>query len=269
MSKYCWLVFFLGLGNLCFSQTTEGESYLAGVYQGKSLFIQNPFNKEDRSFCIDRILVNDKEVDINVNYSALMIDFEGFELNTPVRVKIINKDPECNPIIINPESILFHTIFRFSSVYLSDTAMVWSTKGERGIGSFDIQRLSGGIWIDEATIEAKGVYDKSEYNFYPRLEDGPNKYRVKYNFPKGSRIGHLYSWEVEYDYYPQPVEFNPKRVLRYLYFSRYTPYEIYDMGANLITSGEGKEADLSKVRMRRGQYVIYFGGKYPGTFYRE
>lgn len=266
--KLIYFIFWVG-AIMVKAQTQKTESYLAGVYKGETLFIQNPFIKDEMSFCVENVFVNDVLQKINANLSAIKIDFEGLDLNTPVKVRIVHRDTTCKPIIINPDAILFHTIFRFNAIYLTDTALIWSTKGERGIGAFSVEKLTGGIWAEESTIEASGNYSGEKYHYYPSLEEGPNKYRVKYHFPEGSRIEHLYSWEVEYDFYPEPVEFSPKSVKKILKFSRYTPFEIYDMKTNLIYSGEGKEVDLSKIRMRRGQYTIYFDGRYPGTFFRE
>lgn len=243
------------------------ETNLAGVFQGKTLFIQNPFNKTDREFCVEDIYINDTYLDINYKLSAIKLDFEGFDLFTPVKIRIIHKDTLCVPTIINPEAILFHTIFRFVSVALTDSALVWSTKGEMGTGEFEIERLMNGVWVDQEIRDALGRYEGAEYTYFPNLEEGANKYRIKYNFPRGARGRYLFSWEVDFDHYPEPIEFKPKSAKTKVYLSRSTHYEIYDAGSKLVLEGQGTVIDVTV--LRQGQYVIYFNGKDPGTFIKE
>lgn len=248
-------------------QDLSWETNLAGVYQGKTLFIQNPYNRVTNTFCIDKIIINNEPLTLNYKLSALKIDFDGFDLYTPVNITVVHRDSICSPVIINSEAVLFHTIFRFSAINLTDSALSWSTKGERGVGSFEVEKLDGGIWYDQEVIPAQGVYEGTEYTYFPVLEEGHNKYRVKYVFPVGSRTAYLYSQEMDYDHYPEPVEFGPASAKTRLYLSRATPYEIYNDHSELVLTGQGKEIDVTV--LRQGRYVIYFGGKDPGTFIKE
>ncbi|MEO9484805.1 MAG: hypothetical protein ABJG47_15200 [Ekhidna sp.] len=265
----CFFILTLFGVNMLFAQMTpKVETNLAGVYKGKTLFIQNPFDKADKRFCIETIYINEEYLDINYKLSAIKLDFEGFDLNTPVKIRVVHRDTLCVPVIINPEAILFHTIFRFTAVTLTDSALVWQTKGETGVGGeFEIEKLNNGIWIDQEVRESLGRYEGADYTHFPNLEEGANKYRIKYNFPRGSRVGHLYSWEVDFDHYPEPVEFTPKSAKTKVYLSRSTHYEIYDAGSKLVLDGQGTVIDVTV--LRQGQYVIYFNGKDPGTFIKE
>ncbi len=266
--KNLFWIFILFLFSKGFSQGySENSVNLAGVFQGKPLFIQNPFDKDTRRFCIDIIYLNEKALEINYQVSALQLDFSGYNLYTPVKLQIIYKDVGCVPIIINPEAILFHTIFRFTSIRLTDSALVWKTKGEIGIGEFEIEKLSNFIWIKQKSIPAIGKYEESIYSYFPNMDEGANKYRIKYKFPSISRSKYLFSWEFDYDHYPIPIDFRPKNVKKRLYLSRSTHYEIYDASNTLILSGQGNEIDITS--LRRGQYVIYFNGKDPGSFIKE
>lgn len=242
---------------------------LAGVYQGKTLFIQNSFNRETGAFCVEKILINNEPLLLNYRLSALKLDFNDFDLFTPVNVLIVHQDTVCSPIIINPEAILFHTIFRYTSISLSDSALAWVTKGERGIGSFEVEKLESGIWRSQEVIEGRGVYEGASYSIIPTLDDAANKFRVKYAFPAGGRGNgkYLYSPEVDYDHYPEPVEFKPHSAKTRLYLSRTTPYEIYDDGSTQVLTGQGSEIDVTV--LAQGRYVIYFDGKDPGTFIKE
>lgn len=240
---------------------------LAGVYQGKTLFIQNPYNRSTRTFCVEKILINNEPLILNYKLSALKLDFEGYDLFTPVNVTVVHADTICSPIIINSEAILFHTIFRFSTISLSDSALLWTTKGERGIGQFVVEKLENGFWHEKEIIEGNGVYEEASYSHVPELNEGANKYRVRYKFPSGSRANHLYSLEIDYDHYPEPVEFKPASAKTRLYLSRMTPYEIYNDSSNLVLTGHGIEIDVTV--LRQGRYIIFFDGKDPGTFIKE
>lgn len=268
MNKGSYFVLALLIANLvCAQVTPKVETNLAGVYQGKTLFIQNPYDKDAREFCIENIYINEKFVETNYKLSAIKLDFTGYDLYSPVKIRIEHKDTLCAPTIINPEAVLFHTIFRFVTVSLTDSALVWSTKGETGVGEFEIEKLDNGIWIDQEVREALGRYEGAEYTYYPNLLEGANKYRIKYYFPRGSRVRHLYSWEVDFDFYPEPVEFTPKSAKTKVYLSRSTHYEIYDDGRKLVLEGQGKVIDVTV--LRQGRYVIYFNGRDPGTFIKE
>lgn len=243
------------------------ETNLAGVFQGKTLFIQNPYNRESNSFCVDKVYINDQPVDINYQLSALKIDFSGYQLFSPVQISVHHADSLCRPVIINPEAVLFHTIFRFSSVVLSDSALAWTTKGEKGIGQFLVEKLENGIWIQQSEEAASGIYEGAYYEYVPLLSEGGNKFRIKYVFPSGGRAKYLYSWEVEYDHYPEPITFRPKSTKSKLILSESTHYEVYDGNQKMVLSGTGNEVDVRS--LRKGEYVIYFNGDDPGVFQVE
>ncbi|MEM0939500.1 MAG: hypothetical protein AAF600_03550 [Bacteroidota bacterium] len=262
MSLSILMLFHVGAQKL-----SKMETNLAGVFQEKTLFIQNSYNRNTKEFCVKEVTINGKRMVTNYNLSALKIDFEGLDSYTPVKIKIIHKDSLCKPIIINPEAILFHTIFRFYEVSLTDSAFTWYTKGERGVGEFEVERLNNGRWIHQEVMTASGRYEGQQYIHHPNLEEGSNKYRIRYNFPPGSRVDHLYSQEIEYEFYPGPVEFKPKLAQTRLYLSRPSHYEIYDKGQGLVLEGQGSEIDLQT--LRRGEYVIYFNGKNPSVFLKE
>lgn len=270
MNKRTYLfVFIILLMQPLFAQESSNriETNLAGVFQGNTLFVQNPYDNADRRFCIDKIYINKNELNINYNLSAIKLDFQGYDMYTPVKIRIMHKDSVCVPTIINPEAILFHTIFRFTEASLTDSALVWSTKGETGIGQFEVERLMNGVWVDEDIRASTGQYKGATYVFRPNLEEGANKYRIKYNFPRGSRGKHLYSQELDFDHYPEPIDFKPKSAKTKLYLSRSTHYEIYNAGNKLVLEGQGTVIDVTV--LRQGEYVIYFNGKDPGSFIKE
>ena len=66
-----------------FSQGNETNVVLDGHYQGKNLYIQNPFSGSGVGFCVIAVYVNDDVTTDQVNSSAFEIDFANTDL-TPV-----------------------------------------------------------------------------------------------------------------------------------------------------------------------------------------
>jgi hypothetical protein len=75
-----------------------------GTFQGKNVYVQNPF--EGDSFCAFSVVINDslKMDPADVQYSAFEIDLIGFGFNIgdPVKVRIYHGD-DCLPKVLNPE----------------------------------------------------------------------------------------------------------------------------------------------------------------------
>ncbi len=229
------------------------EIFLTGVYKGKPLFIQNPFHPGKDRFCINEIYVNKKLQNIDLNLSAIQLKFDGFDLYSPVNIKIIHK-PVCKPIIINPDAILFHSSFKYVDIALNDTILVWHTKGDRYGAIFEVQKLYANGWEVMETIESEGVFEGAEYQYYPDFDEGPNKYRLKY-IVNDDR--YLYSKEVEIEYYPEPLQLVATTVNKSLVLTRKVDYEIMDGDGNLMLTGTGKSIDIRS--LKEGEYFIYIG----------
>lgn len=78
---------------------------LDGTYQGKNLFVQNPFLGKEEGFCIREIKVNDKAI-TEFTSSAFEIDLKGIGFNKgdKVIVEILHKKG-CSPKILNGTDI--------------------------------------------------------------------------------------------------------------------------------------------------------------------
>lgn len=79
------------------------EMTLNGIYQGKNLFVSNPFLDNDE-YCVTEVTVNDIEIDDVIASSAFEISLDkmALELGDPITVVISHHD-NCAPRIINPE----------------------------------------------------------------------------------------------------------------------------------------------------------------------
>ncbi|MFH6983561.1 hypothetical protein [Marinoscillum luteum] len=241
----------------------SAELHITGVYQGKTLFIQNPYNRESMSFCVTAIYVNGTRLGLNYKVSALKLDFNGIDKFSPLSIKVQHA-PGCKPIILNPDAIHFHSTFSFGEVGFADTALVWRTSGEKSGSVFTLEKYQFGIWIEGDTVPAKGEFGGAEYSYSPLLEEGANKLRIKYITPKGD---YLLSREVDFHFYPEPVTFKPYNATNTLYLSRAASYEVFDAGGDLVLSGQGTTADISS--LPSGDYVIYFDSKDPGVFRKD
>jgi hypothetical protein len=258
--------FILTLFSLFFILNTGQEqtvSRMAGVYQGKPLFIQNTYDPVLKEFCVKQIFVNNNAVNINYNRSALKIDFVDFDLNTPISLRIIHTD-SCTPVVINPDAIFFHSIFSFEEIQVLDSVIQWRTIGEKGTGEYVVEYIENGLWSEQVVIPSQDKFEGAVYRFVPKVTIGSNKFRIKYIFPGGD---FLYSQELDLHFYPEPVTFHPKATSTIVYFSRAAYYQIYDAGSTQVLDGSGTEVDVSK--LPRGDYVIYFDGNDPGMFTKK
>ncbi|MFN0048293.1 MAG: hypothetical protein ACKVOU_04135, partial [Cytophagales bacterium] len=72
---------------------TASQSFvLSGNYQGKNLYVQNPFTSNMKDFCTDEVYLNDIKIMDNIKSSAFEIDLSKLTLNDVVNIKIAHKD---------------------------------------------------------------------------------------------------------------------------------------------------------------------------------
>lgn len=249
-----WKTFYLSLAvfGWCWHSYAQ-EVAITGVYQGKSLFIQNPLSQATQ-FCIREISLNGRPLTLNLKISAIEIDFAGTDLYTPVSIKIAH-DSLCLPKIVNPQAIFWHSSFRFTAVSVSAEELKWSTRGEREQAVYVVEKLNGDTWLELAVMESKSQFAASEYIYLPEHSEGSNKYRIRYTPPSGN---YLYSDEVEVVFYKEPITFSPKVVTNILTLSRSSPFEILDTNDNVILTGNSKEIPLRL--LKPGTYYIVLDG---------
>lgn len=227
------------------------EIQVTGVYQGKSIFIQNPLFIDRSESCVTRITVNNVPLRLDYKSSALEVSFSEKELYVPVTV-VVKHQPDCTPKILNEDAIRFHSAFSFTDLQLSDTALYWKTKGERMNSKYTVEKLFFDGWEYDQEVESKGRFEGDEYSVFPELKEGVNKFRIKYEVPSADR--YLYSEELEHVYYPEPIKIFPLTVTRNLNLNRVADYEISTPEGYTILTGRGKVIELE--RLRRGEYFI-------------
>lgn len=230
--------FFLLLSLTLSASLSFADLEIAGVYQGKNLYVQNPFTSNMKDYCTQEVFVNDVRMMSSVNASAYEIDLSFLPINEPVLVRITHKN-DCSPKILNPQVVKIKTTFSFNSINLSDNSVAWSAKNEKPRGRYFIERFEFNLWrIVGETYSA----ETDKYMVSLNHNSGLNKYRLKYMEENGNI---LYSEIQEYDSKLAPLEFYPIRVTDLLYLSRETDYEILDKYGNVIKKGVKKEIDLT------------------------
>ena len=231
------------------------EIKLTGVYKGKGLYVQNPYNADSGEFCVNEILINGRKTNVNLQLTAINIPFTGFDLFTPVNITVLYKD-SCTAKIVNPDAVLYHSSFKFDSLVLNDSVMHWYSKGDKEGALYYVEKLDVDRWDVVKEIRSKGRFQGAQYVYFPEYHDGGNIYRIKYELPNGR---YLYSMEMEYFHYPESITFAPKVVKDKITLSRATSYEIMDEDGDVILKGKGKVIPLR--RLKPGDYSIMLEGE--------
>lgn len=74
-----------------------------GYYEGKNIYLQNPFCKDGINFCVDSVLVNGKRTIDKINASAFEVDFSRLDLKIEDRIVLtVYHKVDCLPKILNP-----------------------------------------------------------------------------------------------------------------------------------------------------------------------
>lgn len=237
---------------LSFESIGQEEIVMTGVYKGDPIYIQNPYHPGLENFCINSIEVNNRLLDLNYRLSAINLDFKGIDLYTPVKI-LINHKNVCKPVIVNKGAILYHTSFKYTDLILTDSIMSWTTKGDRPGAVFEIEKLYGDGWSTTGSVSSTGKFQGDRYEYIPELEEGANKFRIKY---KINEERYLYSSELELEFYPEPVKLVSATVANIVRFNRISDFRIEDKDGEVVLSGNGKSINVS--HLKAGEYFIYF-----------
>ncbi len=232
-----------------------GELVISGVYQGKNLYVQNPFIPGTEDFCTQQVYINDELVISSPRTSAFVVDLSGFSINQSVIVKIMHSDV-CEPKIINPQVIRREANFRYTALSLTEDRLTWSTTGEMPNSRFFIEQYMNNRWVIVKSVVAKGRYDQNSYEYTPSIGSGDNLIRIKNLTPQGEVI---YSDLLKYTSDKPPVTFTPEKVTDMITLSREVKYSVFDAQGNLLFQGNGDKVDCKD--LESGQYYINFDNR--------
>jgi len=262
MKRICSiLILTLILSNNGFSQ--GGVLILEGNYQGKNLYVQNPFGSGGVGFCVSEVLVNGNITTDETNSSAFEIDFKAHNLviGEKIEVKIKHKE-DCKPKVLNPEVLKPKSTFEIVSMTVDkDGGVKWSTKSETGKLSFAIEQFRWQKWVKVGEVEGVGTTAINNYSFKVSKHSGKNQIRVRQTDYTGQpRL----SKPVDFTSDVPDIIFAPSKVAKEItFYAGQTPYEtmyeIYDQFGNIVKRGFGSVVDVSG--LTKGAYFINFDNK--------
>ncbi len=236
-----------------FGKDDSGSSsffILNGAFQGKNLYVQNPFTPNMKDFCTDEVYLNNTKIMGQIKSSAYEIDLSHLNINEPVSIKITHK-AGCKPKVLNAQVIRLNSNLQFSSFVVDNVNIQWATKGEKLGDKMYVEQFVYNNWIMLKEFPSKGSISNSSYTFETNHHSGNNKYRIKYVDKDGTAF---YSKVVDFVSVLPEVNFWPKRVSNKIYLSRGTDYEITDEKGTVLNKGKGKEIPCES--LKEGVYYL-------------
>ncbi len=232
-----------------------GEIVVEGVYQGKNLYVMNPFASSGIGFCVYEVRVNGQVTTDEINSSAFEIDLSvyQFKIGDKVKVEIKHKD-NCTPKVLNPEVLKPKSTFKIETMTIENgNTLKWVTTNEAGSLPYVVEQYRWNKWIKVGTVDGKGTPGTHTYSMEVHPNSGMNKFRVKQiDYTKQPH----YSKEFTYRSKQPPVTFSPKKVETEIKFSSPTLYEIYDYYGNIVKKGFGDKVDVSG--LKKGEYFLNY-----------
>ena len=268
MKRYFLGFIYIMLCGVGFSQ--GGVIIIEGNYQGKNLYVQNPFANGNVGFCVTEVYVNGNLTTDETQSSAFEIDFKPHKLviGDKVEIKIKHKE-DCRPKVLNPEVLKPKSTYEVTAMSVSaDGTLKWSTKGESGKLPYIIEQFRWNKWVKVGEIEGVGTAATNNYEYKVIPHSGKNQFRLKQTDYSGQpRL----SKAVDYSSNSCDVAFTPAKVSKDINFScgdkmAETMYEIYDQYGNIVKRGYGNKIDCSN--LPKGGYFLNYDNK-MGEFVKK
>jgi hypothetical protein len=247
-----------------------GVIILEGNYQGKNLYVQNPFGSGGVGFCVTEVLVNGNITTDETNSSAFEIDFKPHKLaiGEKVEIKIKHKE-DCKPKVLNPEVLKPKSTFEVISMTVDKEGTVkWSTKSETGKLAYAVEQFRWNKWVKVGEVDGVGTPNTNNYTFKVQPHSGKNQVRVRQTDYSGQpRL----SKPVDFTSDVPEISFAPVKVSKDISFVAAdkpveTMYEIYDQYGNVVKRGFGSSVDASN--LAKGGYFLNFDNK-MGEFIKK
>jgi hypothetical protein len=256
--RFTFIIFLM----LISQAVVAGEIVLSGVYQGKNLFLRNPYIPDQKKFCVSQIFVNNIPLSNLPRSSALQISLDHLKHNDEVSIRIIHLDG-CTPVVVNPEVIQQARDFEFLFTQVDDNSINWITTGETPEGVFELEKLKWVGWVKVREIQAKGELDNNQYSIEAGHYSGDNSYRLIYKNNKGASFS---GEEVSFYSLLEPIIMYPgQEIFEWISLSRDTDWEIYNDYDSLQLKGYGGEINVKNLDY--GDYYIIIEDE-PLRFFR-
>ncbi len=246
---------------------SAGTLVLEGNYQGKNLFIQNPFSEAGVGFCVYEVTVNDQIATDEINSSAFEVDMANFglKLGDKVTVKIKHKDG-CTPLVLNPEVLKPKSTFDIVKQQVAaDGTYGWVTANETGELPYIVEQKRWNKWVKVGEVPGAGTPGEHTYSFKVTPHSGENTFRVKQvDLTKKAR----YSQSVAFTDPTVPVvTWSPEKPKDEIVFSGNTLYEVYDQYGNIVKRGYANKLDVST--LKKDMYYINYDNTMGETFIKR
>jgi hypothetical protein len=237
-----------------------GELSYDGYYQGKNLYVMNPFsNQSNTVFCINSVLVNGSAIKDAINSSSFEIDFGAMDLKPgdKVTVKISFKDG-CTPKVINPEVLKPTASFAMVSIKADNNNLKWVTRGEQGSLTFLVEEFRWNNWRKIAEIKGLGTPDKASYEVPVNSHSGTNRYRVSQtDYTHKTKYSKVAQYQTPLN--APEVTFVMAEKGTKIKFSSQTVYQVWDSTGKFIKEGTDALVDVSD--LEKGVYHLYYDDK--------
>lgn len=230
---------------------------LEGTYQGKNVYVQNPFASNGVGFCVYEVRVNDQITTDEIGSSAFEIDLRNFNLKPgdPVAIKIFHKD-DCKPKVLNPEVLKPKSTFTTTSITIdcATEMLKWTTTGEQGKLTFIVEQFRWNKWVKVGEVDGIGTAGPNNYSFKVVTHSGENQFRVKQvdysSQAKTSPIAKCTSSK-------PPIKFSPIKARTEITFEGgETLWEIYDQYGTIVKKGFGSKIDVTG--LAKGGYFLNY-----------
>jgi len=232
-----------------------GEIKLDGIFQGKNIYVMNPYSSSGVGFCVYEVTVNGQIATDEINSSAFEIDFSSYQLKVGDKLTLIVKHKEnCTPKILNSEVLKPRSSFNTTLIKVEkDETLKWTTTGEAGKLDFVVEQFRWNKWVKVGEVDGKGTDGQNNYSIKVNTHSGSNKFRVKQiDYTKKPR----YSDEAMFRSMQPEVTFTPKKVSTEIIFSAETMYEIYDNYGTIVLKGTATKVDVTG--LTKGKYYLNY-----------
>lgn len=270
MKKLALLLGFVGALSLGNKAVGQNVILIEGNYQGKNLYVQNPFASGGVGFCVSEVKVNGNVATDEIASSAFEIDLKPHQLKIgdKVEVKIAHKS-DCKPKVLNQEVLKPKSTFEVITMNVTgDGTLKWSTKAEQGKLAFVVEQFRWNKWVKVGEVDGVGTAATNNYEFKVSPHSGKNQFRVKQTDYSGQpRL----SKPIDYTSTGCDVTFSPAKVSKDINFdcagkSSETMFEIYDQYGNIVKRGFGNKIDC--VNLPKGGYFLNYDNK-MGEFVKK
>ena len=241
----------------CVLSVKADVTVLSGVYQGKDLYVKNPFSADGVGFCVFEVLVNGEVTSDEVNSSAFAIDLSVFGLTQGDALEVVIRSKEgCSPYVINEDAISPSSSFEVISNSLEGAQLTWTTKAESGSLPFFVEQFKWNKWVEVGAEDGSGTPEETSYSVEVPVHTGKNIFRLKQIDSNGIN----YSESMEFEVETAAIELMENKVFEEIRFSASTPFELYDEYGTLVA--EGASDRLNVTEFASGRYLLNFADQF-------